>query len=232
MAKQGKSETLSRAVREQLREDILGGDWAPGEKLQLASLSERYETSSTVIREALTQLTGARLIELKPNRGFFIPTLSLDELRDFNELRCLSEEFGIKLAIERGDLQWESEVFAAHHKLERTPRLINDEPGTLSPEWITAHRDFHVQLMSACDLPVLIELSAILFDSTTMYRRWVNEAPAILSRRIDKEHQEILQAVLDRDSTRAGQLLREHYTISMEYILETGISVSDINNPS
>ncbi|MGO1543795.1 MAG: GntR family transcriptional regulator [Gulosibacter sp.] len=230
MAKQGKSETLSKAVREQLREDILGGEWAPGEKLQLASLSERYETSSTVIREALTQLTGARLIELKPNRGFFIPTLSLNELRDFNELRCLSEEFGIKLAIERGDLQWESEVFAAHHKLERTPRLIDDEPGTLAPEWITAHREFHVQLISACNLPVLIDLSAILFDSTTMYRRWVNQAPAIAARRIDDEHKEILQAVLDRDSARAGELLRQHYTASMELILEVGLSVSGLNN--
>lgn len=229
MAKQGKSETLSRAVREQLREDILDGKWAPGEKLQLASLSDRYTTSSTVVREALTQLTGARLIELKPNRGFFIPTLSLNELRDFNELRCLSEEFGIKLAIQRGDLEWESEVFASHHKLERTERLINGEPGTLSPDWISAHRDFHVQLMSACELPVLIDLSAVLFDSTTMYRRWVKKAPSIASRRIDEEHKAILQAVLDRDATQAGRLLREHYTASMELILDVGLSVTDIS---
>ena len=232
MAKQGKSETLSKAVRDQLREDILSGEWAPGEKLQLVALSQRYETSSTVIREALTQLTGARLIELKPNHGFFIPTLSLDELRDFNELRCLSEEFGIKLAIERGDLQWESEVFAAHHKLERTDRLIDGEPGTLAPEWITAHREFHVQLMEACELPVLIDISAILFDSTTMYRRWIKETPKISTRKIDEEHKQILQAVLDRDPERAGELLRHHYTASMEMILEAGLQLTDINEPA
>lgn len=221
MAKQGTSETLSRAVREKLREDILGGEWAPGEKLQLASLSERYATSSTVVREALTQLTGNRLIELKPNRGFFIPTLSLKELRDFNELRCLSEEFGVKLAIERGDLQWESEVFASHHKLDRTDRF--NEDGSLNPAWITAHRDFHVHLMSACDLPVLVDLSANLFDTTTLYRRWADASRLPRGRSIEQEHRDILASVLARDSERAGKLLRDHYSKSMEMILKVGL---------
>src|SRR5262245_39678575 len=121
MARRGNAETLSTEVRERLRHDILAGEWVPGEKLQLVALSNHYGTSSTVVREALTRLTGDRIVELKPNRGFFVLQLSLEQLRDFNELRCISEEFGIKLAIERGDLKWESDVIAAHHTLERTP---------------------------------------------------------------------------------------------------------------
>lgn len=224
MAKQGKSETLSKAVRERLRRDILRGEWTPGEKLQLAALSERYATSSTVIREALTGLTGDRLIELKPNRGFFIPTLSLDELRDFNELRCLTEEFGIRLAIDRGDLQWESDVFASHHKLERTDRFLDKEAALLNPDWTAAHHEFHERLMSASELPVLIDLSARLADSTTLYRRWVNPTHGIQNRSIDQEHRDILQAVLDRDADLAGKLLRAHYTNSMELIMTAGLS--------
>jgi DNA-binding GntR family transcriptional regulator len=221
MARRGESETLSTEVRERLRHDILAGQWVPGEKLQLVALSSHYGTSSTVVREALTRLTGERLVELKPNRGFFVPRLSLEELRDFNELRCLSEEFGIKLAIERGDLQWESEVFAAHHTLERTPR--RDDEGTLNAQWVAAHAAFHAKLLSSCGLPVLIDLASTLSDETSLYRRWAGPSITTADRDIDQEHRDILQAVIDRDADRAGALLRAHYTKTMELILESGL---------
>lgn len=221
MARRGDSETLSTEVRERLRQDILAGQWVPGEKLQLVALSSHYGTSSTVVREALTRLTGERLVELKPNRGFFVPRLSLEELRDFNELRCLSEEFGIKLAIARGDLKWESEVFAAHHTLERTPRHNDD--ATLNAGWVSAHAAFHAKLLSSCGLPVLIDLAATLSDETSLYRRWAAPSKSQLERDIEQEHRDILQAVIDRDAERAGSLLRRHYTLTMELILESGL---------
>jgi len=222
MARRGESETLSTEVRERLRHDILAGQWVPGEKLQLVALSTHYGTSSTVVREALTRLTGERLVELKPNRGFFVPRLSLEELRDFNELRCLSEEFGIRLAIERGDLAWESEVFAAHHTLERTPRLLDDGE-TLNPGWVSAHAAFHAKLLSSCGLPVLIDLAATLSDETSLYRRWAAPSITRVDRDMRGEHREILDAVMDRDAGRAGALLRRHYTLTMELILEAGL---------
>ena len=223
MARRGDSETLSTKVRERLRLDILSGLWHPGEKLQLAALSAHYETSSTVVREALTRLTGARLVELKPNRGFFVPTLSLDELRDFNELRCRAEEFGIQLAIERGTLQWEAEAHAAHHTLERTPRHAPDGSGRVTEEWLTAHEAFHAKLLSSCGLPVLIELSATLADGNSMYRRWAVPTKELLSRNIEEEHREILDAATNRDAVRAGELLRQHYSLTMELIMKAGL---------
>lgn len=223
MARRGDSETLSNQVRGQLRRDILNGVWHPGEKLQLAALSAHYETSSTVVREALTRLTGDRLIELKPNRGFFVPTLSLEGLRDYNELRCLAEEFGITRAIERGDLQWEAEAHAAHHRLERTPRHTPDESGTVTQEWMIAHEAFHAQLLSSCGLPVLIDLAATLADGNTLYRRWAIPTPELLARDIEQEHREILSAVSTRNAPLAARLLREHYSTTMELILQAGL---------
>ncbi|WP_411721826.1 GntR family transcriptional regulator [Mycetocola sp.] len=232
MARRGDSDTLSTQVRERLRRDILVGLWHPGEKLQLAALSAHYETSSTVVREALTRLTGARLIELKPNRGFFVPTLSLDELRDFNELRCRAEEFGIKLAIERGNLQWESEAHAAHHTLERTPRHAEDGTGRVTEEWLLAHDNFHAKLLSSCGLPVLVELAATLADGNSLYRRWAVPTKELLSRDIEEEHREILKAATDRDADLAGKLLRQHYSATMELIMKAGLLPEATNGSS
>lgn len=223
MARRGTSDTISTQVRDQLRADILAGKWAPGEKLLLLGLSERYDTSSTVVREALTRLTGDRLVELKPNRGFFVPELSLSELNDFNELRCLAEEFGIRLAIERGDLQWESEVHAAHHRMERTQHYRTDNQRRLTEEWVEAHAAFHAKLIEACEVPVLIDLAKTLSDATSLYRRWGGVATDNEPRDIEAEHRAILDAVTARDAPLAGKLLRDHYTTTMEIILKSGL---------
>lgn len=222
MAKSTDSETLSKHIRDSMRDDILSGRWAPGEKLQLAALSKHYQTSSTVIREALTRLVGDRLVVLKPNRGFFVPTLSLAELKDINELRCRSEEFGIGLAIERGDLAWESEVIAAHHTLERTPyRDPNDDQ--LTEAWNHAHQAFHAKLLEACGVPVLIDLCSTLSDLSQLYGRWAGNATLHIKRDIAREHRDIMNAALQRDAKGASRLIREHYETTLKAILKSGI---------
>lgn len=226
MARRGNSDTISTQVRNQLRKDILAGTWLPGEKLLLSELSKRYKTSSTVVREALTRLSGDDLVQLKPNRGFFVPQLSLSELRDFNELRCVTEGLGIRLAVERGDLTWESELIAAHHLLERTQHYRTDEPTKLDDAWVLAHAAFHRKLLEACQVQVLIDLSSRLADSTSLYRRWGGVAPATTPRDVETEHREILNAVTARDAELAAELLRQHYTRTTEVIVESGLVTS------
>lgn len=223
MARRGNSETISTQVRDQLRTDILAGTWSPGEKLLLSQLSEMYQTSSTVVREALTRLSGDRLVDFKPNRGFFVPQLSLSELRDFNELRCITEGLGIRLAIERGGLEWESEVLAAHHRLERTQHYQTDAPTQLNDDWVVAHAAFHAKLLEACQVSVITELASTLADATALYRRWGGVAPANTPRDVEGEHRAILEAVTSRNAELAAELLRQHYTKTTEVILSSGL---------
>jgi DNA-binding GntR family transcriptional regulator len=223
MSKGNDSETLSTHIRDTLRKDILAGRWAPGDKLQLTTLSQRYQTSSTVIREALTRLVGDRLVVLKPNRGFFMPTLSLAELGDITELRCVSEEFGIGLAIERGNISWESELIAAHHTLERTPYREDNEEAQLTEDWNFAHQAFHAKLLEACGVPVLIDLTLTLSDLSMLYGRWAGSATRFLNRDVGQEHRDILAAALDRDAERASRLLRAHYETTFRAIVDSGV---------
>jgi DNA-binding GntR family transcriptional regulator len=222
MAKRTDSETLSKHIRDALRSDILAGHWSPGEKLQLTALSEHYQTSSTVIREALTRLVGDRLVQLKPNRGFFVPPISLAELEDITELRCVNEEFGITLAIERGGLDWESELIAVHHTLERTPRRRAEDPDQHTPEWNDAHQAFHAKLMEACGVPVLIDLTCTLSDIAQLYGRWAGVATREAKRDVEQEHRDILAAVLKRDAPAAAKLLRRHYETTMDAVRKAG----------
>ena len=220
VARRHEWDSLSSEVRELLRGDLLAGEWAPGTKLQVASLSERYGTSSTVVREALTRLAGEQLVQSRPNKGFFVAELSLDELRDITELRCRLEGFGIALAVERGDLAWESELIAVHHTLARTPRRTSDDPHQINDDWLHAHQAFHAKLLEPCRIPMLTDLAATLADTTLLYRRWAAPSKVAETRDIESEHRAILDAVLARDGETAERMLRDHYSRTVEVIAE------------
>lgn len=176
-----------------------------------------------MVREALTRLAGERLVQVRPNRGFFVAEYSLDELRDISELRCRVEEYGISLAIERGDLGWESELMAVHHTLERTPRRRSDDPHHVTDAWFVAHRAFHAKLLEPCGLDVLTDLATTLADTTLLYRQMAAPTSRAKARNIEAEHKAILHAVLARDSALAAQLLRDHYTRTLDVIVAADI---------
>ncbi|HEY4576275.1 MAG TPA: GntR family transcriptional regulator [Yaniella sp.] len=221
MAKRTDAQTLSRFIRNELRNNILSGRWEPGDRLQLKQLSEQFETSSTVLREALARLAAERLVVLKPNRGFFVPTLSLEELRNITELRCVNERFGVELALERGDLTWEGDLIAAHHRMERTQR--RDENNRPTAEWVETHQAFHTQLIAACGVPVLIDFTNTLSDLVQLYNQWAAQSTNWTGRDLSVEHDEILQAALDRDAKKTGDLLTAHYRGTLEAITKLGV---------
>ncbi|MFK4296584.1 DNA-binding GntR family transcriptional regulator [Arthrobacter sp. GAS37] len=216
----GKAGTI---VREQIRRDILSGAWTPGGRLQPAVLAPAYSTSTTVVREALTRLSGEGIITIEPNRGFFLPHLSLDQLRDLTEVRCRSEALALELAFERADLGWETTLIGAHHLLARTPRRSATDPNRVDEAWAEAHRAFHRALIEACGVPLLLNLSRQLADATELYRRWAAPSQAAVSRDVEREHVDLLDAALSRDAEQAGELLRRHYERTVEVVLQSGL---------
>lgn len=218
MARRENGETISGEVRELLRDDIFAGAWTPGTRLQIGELTARYQASSTVVREAMVRLSGERLLEFRPNRGFFIAEYTLDQLRDISELRCRVEEYGLELAISRGDMKWESELIAVHHLLERTPARCASGQGHITPAWFAAHRAFHAKLLEAAGVPLLVEVAGTLSEATSLYRIRAASQPHLEHRDIEAEHREILDATIARDTPEATRLLRAHYTRTLEII--------------
>lgn len=202
--------------------DILSGQWRPGDRLQPHKLGEEYNVSTTVIREALSRMAGDGLVVMKPNRGFFIPDLNLQELRDITELRCVTEELAVTLSLERGSLEWESDLIATHHLLARTPRR-DPETGQTNVDWLQAHRVFHAKLLEACDCRPMLHLASNLGASTELYRRWSAHSPAASERDVEAEHRNILEAAIARNTELTGRLLRQHYEGTVSVILKAGL---------
>jgi DNA-binding GntR family transcriptional regulator len=82
---------LRQQVVRLLREDILEGVLAPGERLLESALCDSYGVSRTVVREALRQLEAESLITIVPNRGPIVTVLTEHDIRSLYEVRRVLE---------------------------------------------------------------------------------------------------------------------------------------------
>lgn len=219
MARRGSALTLALDVYEQLRAEILGGQLAPGTPLRPSDLGARYSVSVGVVREALTRLTEQKLVVAEQNRGFRVVTLSPDQLRHLLLARQLNECKALELSIERGDLAWESEVVAAHHRMVNTPVYVHEDAEHSNDAFSKAHKEFHFALLAACENPYLLDVCNQLYDASELYRRW--SAPMLGSRpRAGKEHRAIMDTAIARKVAEASALYAQHIGITASLVLK------------
>jgi DNA-binding GntR family transcriptional regulator len=200
--------TRSAAVHAQLREDVRRGRLQPGSRLRLVELADRFTVSQSVIREALTRLAEQGLAVALPQQGFRVTQLDRKDLDELTEARVFLETGVFRLAVERGDLGWESAVLAAHHQLSRTEMCSS--PEELDAAWFDAHEQFHQRLLKGCGNDRLVALASSLRDAASLYGWWAHPMGDGHHRRLDHEHQELLAAVLGRDPQVAADLLEHH----------------------
>ncbi|MHB1931057.1 MAG: GntR family transcriptional regulator [Acidimicrobiales bacterium] len=208
----------------QLRADVLAGRHLPGQRLRYAELCERYETSMGVLREGLLRLAEQGLVRGEPQHGFQVVNLSADDLLDLTQARCELETLTLRHAIADGDVEWESRLIAAHHRLRRAPQLDPEDPERLSDAWVTAHAEFHNALLDGCANQRLKSLAASLRDSAELYRRWSVPLGHGTDRDIGAEHASILAAVLARDTDQAVLHLSCHVARTTEILLASPAS--------
>jgi DNA-binding GntR family transcriptional regulator len=202
--------TKAEGVYRQLRADILGGRLKPGQRLRYTELCEHYQTSMGVLRESMLRLAEQGLVKGEPQQGFQVASLSAADLRDLTDARRELESLTLRRAIADGDIDWESRLIAAHHRLSRTSLLDADDPERLSDNWVAAHADFHHTLLDGCANQRLREIAGSLRDAAELYRRWSVPLGHNSNRDVAAEHAAILAAVLARDPDQAVLHLSGH----------------------
>ncbi|HYS86404.1 MAG TPA: GntR family transcriptional regulator, partial [Bradyrhizobium sp.] len=99
----GGPRTLTSAVLERLRADILSTKLVPGQKLHIAGLAKQFSVSLTAVREALSRLVADGLVQASDQRGFRVSPVSPADLEDVTRTRIDIEGLALRRSIERGD---------------------------------------------------------------------------------------------------------------------------------
>jgi DNA-binding GntR family transcriptional regulator len=92
--------SLRQQVIESLRAAVISGSLSPGQRLTERELTETLDVSRTVVREALRQLEAEGLIEVIPNRGPVVRTLSAEEAKDIYRIRAVLQGLAARQFVE------------------------------------------------------------------------------------------------------------------------------------
>lgn len=219
------SSSLTQNAYSQLRADLLACRLVPGQKLKIDELCQRLAAGSSAVREALSRLASEGFVVSEPQRGFRVKPLDLDELRDLTNTRCRIEELCIRDAIAHGDVEWETTLIAALHRLSRTPVQADGDAKRYSEAFAIAHTTFHEALVGACASPWLLHVRQLLSAQQERYR-WLSRPLAKAERDLHREHSAIAAAALERDAEGTIALMNEHLQRTARVILEATAEAS------
>ncbi len=214
-----KKRTMASQLADSVRDDIVNGKFVPGTRLNLNDLSKHYAAGISPLREALSRLSTTGFITAEDQRGFRVSEISRKELLDTQRIRAELECIALRDSIANGDLNWESEIVAAHHRMSRIQCTPEGGRLSLDADWETSHFDFHTSLLSACGSEWLMLFVKTLFECSIRYRKASVLTNQALKRDVASEHQDLMNAVLDRDAEQACSLLNAHFKQTTKLML-------------
>ena len=196
-----------------LERRLMTAGFASGAKLMPSALQHEYGCSANTVRDVLLQLSKVGLVDFEMQRGFRARRVSAARRSDIARFRILLEQEGAVGSMRQGGLAWEARLTAAHHSLSYIEREIERQGkmGSLLGLWSDAELAFHETLISACEMPVLIETFASIYKQFRQQITGLEEAysPEFLHH-IVAEHQAILDAALSRDEDALRAAIRHH----------------------
>jgi len=212
------TETVGEKTYRRIRADIVFGRLPPGERLTLERMRDAYEASVSTLREMLNRLSSEGLVLAEGSRGFQVTPVSAANLREVAAMRCLLETHALRLSFDAGDMEWEGDVVAAHHKLASMERRLRAGERTQQAEaWKRYDWQFHRALISACGSQVLLETHAQIYDR---YLRYQMIAAVYRGEVAANEHRTLLDCALKRDWKTAQATLTRHVQDCVTYMVD------------
>jgi DNA-binding GntR family transcriptional regulator len=200
-------EELSLAERayRHLRDRLIMLEIRPGEAINDGKLAAEMGIGRTPVREALKRLESDHLVVSYPRRGTFATIVDITELADVSELRESLEPLAARRAAKlatpalRAELRETAAAIAS--------MALDDDPYDLMRYDIKVHRLIYRAAANAHLEDVLIRYDNL---ATRIWCMVLEKVPSVASH--IEEHVELLEAVADGDSERAGKLALEHVT--------------------
>lgn len=199
-----KHRTLSSAIVDRLRQEILDGSYPAGSQLRQDALAQAYEVSRIPVREALFQLEAEGLVSFVPQKGATVSSLSPERME---------ETYAIRLALEP-DLLRRSAARLTDDDFDALAAQLATHAESLSrgrsEEWGPLNTEFHLALYARADRPRTLALVAALLRECDRYTRIQLQGRAVAQDRAQREHETMLALCREGRDEEAAALLHDH----------------------
>jgi DNA-binding GntR family transcriptional regulator len=201
--------TTVDALTESLRRRILEGSLKPGTPLREEALSREYDVARHSLRSALRTLQGEGIVEIEPNRGARVKSLSPEDVQGLSELRMALEVEGARMALELGGGSLPASVHRAADRLAALCRRRRPSWGAVAE----AHEALHHEIVVAADSP---RLAAAHQQAGAELRLFVLQLPPSWTlERIASDHLELVRRLEEE----GAEVLRPHIAESTQALL-------------
>ncbi len=198
--------TLIERAYAQLRDDIIEGRLAPGEKLRVEHLKTHYGVGAGTLREAITRLVSDALAVAEGQRGFRVAPMQAEDLEDLTRLRVHIEIEALRQSIRHGDARWRAQLQQAYDALSAFEQPI--QPAKRR-HWEQLNNRFHEALIAAQASPWTLRVLRQLSRHGERYRRCAIDIPDS-GRDVHAEHREIFELAMAGQEARAALALEAH----------------------
>jgi len=201
-------ETLVDKIVDILESQILTGKLEPGTKLSEARVAKEFNVSRAPAREALLRLEDVNLLR-KNHMGRAVAEFSIEEFREIYEIKNIIEAYAAMRAAED----------ATERDLNKLKSILNEMDNNLRPpnykKLIKLNNEFHNHIVHCSNNRKMIEL----YDLRVKQVRWTSVNYKIRPQLSVKEHQDIYDALVEKDGNRVRALMERHTMGSMERII-------------
>jgi DNA-binding GntR family transcriptional regulator len=146
----GEIGSLSARIYNKVREGLIVGNFAPGERLLMQDLAEQLGTSVTPVREACLRLVSEQALELRSGRFVSVPGLSRSRYVQIKLIRMALEGLAAELAAENVTKP-EIDQLAGFHSAFVASEKAGDFGAARA-----ANRSFHFGVYRLSKMPMLI----------------------------------------------------------------------------
>jgi GntR family transcriptional regulator of vanillate catabolism len=205
-----RSAPRSISAADRVREAILTGAFAPGERINEVHLSRALGVSRTPTRAALHALAAEGLVDYAHNRGFTVREFPLQAVLDAYQIRASLEGLACRFAAERG-LAVEQRN-AMEQALRDGDDILRHE--ALNESHLVAYRAmnvmFHDAILAAAQNRMLMEAVRLTLNMPGSTHRHIVSFKHEDVRRRHDDHHRLYELISTGEGWRAEWLMREH----------------------
>lgn len=216
------SPSQTEKAQQELRELILAGELNPGARISELWLVDRLSVSRTPVRAALQRCHAEGLLAEHPNGGYVVRQFTPDDILDAIELRGTLEGLAARLAAERGVAA--AVLRSMQQAVDAIDRCLADEgeAAQLFSTFALNNAAFHEALHRATPSHLIAEqltkVASLPFASPSAFVGVQEEGRAARDMIVlaNAHHRALLEAIRQREGSRAEALMREHARIAKQ----------------
>lgn len=211
------AEPVSEQIYQHLRDLIVVGEIAAGQKIDLEGLGRKFGVSRMPVRDAATRLAAEGLLTVVPRVGTIVSKASAEEVREELAARYVIEPGVVEFVAENASAAFIADLEAIQTEWESIDTWNVYRDVRIHQRYVYLKDRFHLRIVEETGMPKLISMLTPLLSRQVVAPVTFGSSYAAPAFRMS-EHRIILAAIARHDGRAAAEAMREHLRLGISDI--------------